>query len=99
MSIHPLAVVSPHAELGANVRIGPFAIVEAGVAIGDGCQLASRSVVKTGTILGQDNIVFEGAVIGGMPLYSLFEATGVLRGAIKFMRRTETAFTVIAKPR
>ncbi|MGD9530296.1 glycosyltransferase family 2 protein [Pseudonocardia sp.] len=39
------------------------------------------------------------AVIGGMPLYSLFEATGVLRGAIKFMRRTETAFTVIAKPR
>lgn len=67
MSIHPLAVVSPHAELGSNVRVGPFAIVEAGVVVGDGCQLASRAVVKTGTVLGSDNQIFEGAVIGGMP--------------------------------
>jgi UDP-N-acetylglucosamine acyltransferase len=67
VSIHPLAVVSPHAELGSNVRIGPFSIVEAGVVLGDGCQLASRVVVKTGTTLGNDNQVFEGAVLGGMP--------------------------------
>jgi egghead protein (zeste-white 4 protein) len=39
------------------------------------------------------------AVIAGMPLFSLLEATGVLRGAIRFIRRSETAFTVIAKPR
>jgi len=39
------------------------------------------------------------AVVAGMPLFALFEAAGVLRGAIKFVRRTETAFTVIAKPR
>ncbi len=67
MSIHPLAVVSPHAELGSNVRIGPFCVVEAGVVLGDGCHLAGRATVKSGTILGRDNLVLEGTVLGGMP--------------------------------
>ncbi|MEX2315638.1 MAG: acyl-ACP--UDP-N-acetylglucosamine O-acyltransferase [Pirellulales bacterium] len=67
MSIHPLAVVSPHAELGSNVRIGPFSIVEAGVVVGDECQIASRVTIKSGTVLGCGNEVFEGAVLGGMP--------------------------------
>ncbi len=67
MSIHPLAVVSPHAELGSNVRIGPFCVVEAGVVLGDGCHLAGRVTVKSGTVLGRDNLVLEGTVIGGMP--------------------------------
>jgi UDP-N-acetylglucosamine acyltransferase len=67
VSIHPLAVVSPHAELGSNVRIGPFCVVEAGVVLGDGCNLASRVTVKSGTQLGRDNLVLEGTVLGGMP--------------------------------
>jgi UDP-N-acetylglucosamine acyltransferase len=67
VSIHPLAVVSPHAELGSNVRIGPFCVVEAGVVLGDGCNLASRVTIKSGTILGRDNLVLEGTVLGGMP--------------------------------
>jgi UDP-N-acetylglucosamine acyltransferase len=67
VSIHPLAVVSPHAEIGTNVRIGPFCVVEAGVVLGDGCQLASRVTVKSGTVIGRDNIIMEGTVLGGMP--------------------------------
>ena len=67
MSIHPLAVVSPHAELGANVRIGPFCVVEPGVVLGDGCHLVGRVTVKSGTVLGRDNLVMEGSVLGGMP--------------------------------
>jgi UDP-N-acetylglucosamine acyltransferase len=67
VSIHPLAVVSPHAELGTNVRIGPFCVVEAGVVLGDGCHLAGRVTVKSGTVLGRDNLVLEGTVLGGMP--------------------------------
>ena len=67
MSIHPLAVVSPHAEIGTNVHIGPFCVVEAGVVLGDNCHLASRVTVKSGTQLGCDNLVLEGTVIGGMP--------------------------------
>jgi UDP-N-acetylglucosamine acyltransferase len=67
VSIHPLAVVSPHAELGSNVRIGPFCVVEAGVILGDGCNLAARVTVKSGTVVGRDNLFLEGSVIGGMP--------------------------------
>jgi UDP-N-acetylglucosamine acyltransferase len=67
VSIHPLAVVSPHAEVGSNVRVGPFCVVEAGVVLGDGCQLAGRVTVKSGTVMGRDNLVLEGSVIGGMP--------------------------------
>jgi UDP-N-acetylglucosamine acyltransferase len=67
VSIHPLAVVSPHAELGTNVRIGPFCVVEAGVVIGDGCHLVGRVTVKSGTVVGRDNLIMEGTVLGGMP--------------------------------
>ncbi len=67
VSLHPLAVVSPHAEIGTNVRIGPFCVVEAGVVLGDGCHLVGRVTVKSGTVLGRDNIVMEGTVLGGMP--------------------------------
>jgi UDP-N-acetylglucosamine acyltransferase len=67
VSIHPLAAVSPYAILGNQVKIGPFSVVEAGVEIGDASTLASRVVVRTGTSLGRDNIVCEGAVLGGMP--------------------------------
>ncbi len=67
MTIHPLADVSPYAQLGADVSIGPFAVVEAGATIGDRTQLYARATVKSGTTLGCDNIVGEGAVLGGKP--------------------------------
>jgi UDP-N-acetylglucosamine acyltransferase len=35
--------------------------------MGDGCHLTGRVTVKSGTVLGRDNIVMEGAVLGGMP--------------------------------
>jgi UDP-N-acetylglucosamine acyltransferase len=67
VNIHPLAVVSPTAEIGPSVRIGPFCVVESGATIGDGCVLESNVVVKRGTTLGADNRIFEGAVLGGPP--------------------------------
>jgi cellulose synthase/poly-beta-1,6-N-acetylglucosamine synthase-like glycosyltransferase len=38
------------------------------------------------------------SVIALIPLFSLFEVVGFLRGFMRFVRRTDTAFTVIAKP-
>jgi UDP-N-acetylglucosamine acyltransferase len=67
VTVHPLAVVSPLAEIGQDVRIGPFCVVEPGVRIGDGCTLQSRAVVKQGTTLGSNNQIAEGAVLGGLP--------------------------------
>lgn len=67
MSIHPLACVSPAAELGRDVEIGPFCVVEADVTIGDDCRLEARSCIRSGTTLGTNNHVYEGAVLGGLP--------------------------------
>ena len=63
--IHPTAIVDPRAELGRDVSVGPLCIVEADTVIGDGCTLEARAIVKSRTILGEDNQVAEGAVLGG----------------------------------
>ncbi len=78
--IHPLAVVSPHAHLGAGVTVGPFCVVEEGAMLGDGCRLESHVVIKRGAVLGGNNQLFEGAVIGGPPQHARCpERTGGLR--------------------
>ena len=50
MTIHPTAVVSPAAVLGADVNIGPFCVVEPGAQIGDGCTLAARCSATHGQV-------------------------------------------------
>jgi UDP-N-acetylglucosamine acyltransferase len=67
MSIHPLALVSPQATIGADAQIGPLCVIEPGVTIGDGCILETHVVIKTGTTLGDNCRVSDGAVLGGLP--------------------------------
>jgi UDP-N-acetylglucosamine acyltransferase len=67
VSIHPLAIVSPSAQIGSRVKIGPFCVIEDDVSIGDDCILESRVVIKNRTTLGPRNRVFEGAILGGLP--------------------------------
>lgn len=67
MSIHPLAVVSPAAKLGAGVTVGPFATIESDVVLGDHCTVASGAVIKSGVTAGINNEFGEHAVIGGAP--------------------------------
>jgi UDP-N-acetylglucosamine acyltransferase len=68
--IHSHAVVSPEAELGRDVVIGPFSVIEPDVVLGDGCQIGSHVVIKRGCTLGTGNQVFEGAVVGGLPQHT-----------------------------
>ncbi|NQT37859.1 MAG: acyl-ACP--UDP-N-acetylglucosamine O-acyltransferase [Planctomycetes bacterium] len=67
MNIHPLAVVSPAAQIGQDVRIGPFCVIEPDVILGDGCELASHVVIRSGSTLGSGNKICERTVIGGVP--------------------------------
>lgn len=79
MAIHPLALVSPKAELGRNVEVGPFCTVDAGVVIGDNCRLGARVSLKAGVTLGAENQIEEGAVLGGLPQHlSAPEEVGTL---------------------
>jgi len=70
VSIHPLAVVSPQARLGAGVKVGAFATVEADVELGDFCSVASGAVVKSGVTAGCHNEFAEHSVIGGAPQHA-----------------------------
>jgi len=65
--IHPTAVVDPRAELGADVRIGPFTVIEAEVQIGDGTQIASHAVIANGSTIGNNCKISSGAVIATVP--------------------------------
>ncbi len=63
--IHPSAIVSPKAELGRNVRIGPFCVVGANVELGDDCALHSHVVIEGHSKFGRGNEFFPFAAIGG----------------------------------
>ncbi|MEK6234862.1 MAG: acyl-ACP--UDP-N-acetylglucosamine O-acyltransferase, partial [Planctomycetales bacterium] len=65
--IHPLAAVSPDAEIGEDVSVGPFCLIGADVRIDEGCRLASHVAIKNGVTLGRNNHLHEGAVVGGRP--------------------------------
>jgi UDP-N-acetylglucosamine acyltransferase len=67
VNIHPSAIVDPSVRLGRGATIGPFCVVERDVQLGEDCHLAAHVVVKHGTVLGPGNLVFEGAVLGGLP--------------------------------
>lgn len=62
-----LSLISPEAQIGQGVHIGPFCVIEPDVVIGDRCRLETRVVIRRGTRLGPDNRIFEGAVLGGLP--------------------------------
>lgn len=66
-SIHPSAIVSPHAVIGAGVSIGPYCLVGDNVVLGDGVELVSHVVVEGRTEIGPRTRVFPFASLGHEP--------------------------------
>lgn len=66
-TIHPTAIISENANLGAGNNIGAYVIIDGDVVLGDNNTLLSGSVLKSGTVLGNENTIHEHAVIGGLP--------------------------------
>ena len=65
VSIHPLAVVQPGAELGADVTVGPFCQVGSNVRLGDRTVLRSHVNVEGHTTLGAGCEIWPFANVGG----------------------------------
>ena len=66
-SIHPSAFISPKAELGRGVNVGPCAVVEDDVVIGDNCEIHAFASVKRYTTMGSGNTIHSYAMVGGVP--------------------------------
>ena len=66
-NIHPLAFVSPEAQLGENVEIGPYAYIDKDVVIGDNCKIHPHAVIYSYVRMGEGCEVFPGAVVGAIP--------------------------------
>lgn len=66
-AIHPTALVSPRAELGRDVVVGPYSIVDEGAVIGDGTELAAYVRVRSRSRLGRRCRLSEHVVVGGDP--------------------------------
>lgn len=62
--IHPSAIISPEAQIGADVKIGPYCVVGAGVKLGARCVLHSHVVIEGPCTIGTDNEFFPFAAIG-----------------------------------
>jgi len=65
--IHPTAIVSPKAQLGNNVSIGPFCIVEDNVTLGDNTKLISHVSLAGTTTLGKDCVLYPYVSMGHPP--------------------------------
>lgn len=65
--IHETANVDPKANIGNNVKVGPFCYVGPKVTLGEGVELASHVVIEKNTTLGKNVKVGPFSVLGGDP--------------------------------
>ncbi len=65
--VHPTAFLEEGVELGVGVEVGPFAVLRAGVQIGDRTKVMGQAQILNRTLLGEENVVFPGAILGCIP--------------------------------
>lgn len=63
-TVHKTAVIHPGAILEKDVDIGPYSVIGPDAQIGAGTKIGAYVVIQGKTILGRDNRVFTGSVIG-----------------------------------
>ncbi len=65
--IHASAIVEEGAVIGPDCIVGPFCIVGAAVTLGKAVHLRSHVVVEGRTEIGDETVIFPGAVVGAIP--------------------------------
>jgi UDP-N-acetylglucosamine acyltransferase len=65
--IHPTAMISSKAKIGANVTIGPYAIVGDDVTIGDATVIGPHAVIDPYVEIGSNCHIFQFASVGAIP--------------------------------
>lgn len=63
--VHPSAVVSPTAVLGAGVFVGPLAVIHARARVGDHAIINTAAVIEHDCAIGINTHIAPGSVLGG----------------------------------
>lgn len=74
-AIHPTAIVSRDAKIGAGVEIGPGAVIEGNVRIGTNTSIGPYAIVHEYTRIGDNNRIGAHAVIGGEPQHTGYDGS------------------------
>ncbi len=68
MPIHPTAVVDPRAEIDPSAEVGPYVVIDGPVRVGARTRIMAHAVLLgPRTIIGADNTIHAGAIIGDVP--------------------------------
>ena len=67
MSIHPTAIISPKAELGRNVVIGPYSIIGDDVILHDEIRVSSHCVIEGPSEFGSGSVFYPFVSAGQAP--------------------------------
>jgi UDP-N-acetylglucosamine acyltransferase len=67
MPIHPTAIVDARARIDSTAEIGPFVVVEGPVEVGAGTRVLAGAYLAGAAVIGRDNVIHMGAVIGHEP--------------------------------
>ncbi len=99
MGIHPSAVVSPKAELGEGVKIGPFSIIGDNVSIGTDTDIGPHVVIEGNTKIGRGNTIYPFVTIGTPPQDTGYksEDTRVIIGDKNIIREYSTVHRATTK--
>lgn len=94
-AVHPTAVVDPKAQIGDDVSIGPFCVIGPNVTLGARTKLMSHVVIDGVTTLGEDNVVYPFATLGGPPQHTAHkgEPTQLVIGDRNLIREHATMNT------
>ncbi len=65
--IHPTALIDSDAIIAPDVQIGPYVVIEGAVKIGPGCVIEAQACLSGPLVMGSDNFVGHGAVLGKSP--------------------------------
>ena len=71
-NIHPTAVIENGAQIADSAEIGAFCYVSAGAKIGEKVRLLPRVTILGNTTIGEETVVFPGAILGGGPHSKMF---------------------------
>ncbi len=71
--IHQTALVGKSADLGENVKVGPYSVIEDNVIIGDNTEIGNHVTICANTTIGRSCKIFHSSSIGEVPQDLKFE--------------------------